>query len=162
MLQYAGLWAIIFVVGLVAAGLFGGFERPALPRQAVLSTDAGSVVEVPRSRDGHYHMVLQVNGAPIRFIVDTGATELVLTKADAEAAGLDFDDLRFLGRAQTANGEVRTAHVRLDEVGLADIVDKNVRAVVNEGAMRQSLLGMSYLSKFGRIEIEGDQLRLIR
>jgi aspartyl protease family protein len=124
--------------------------------------DGATVIEVPRERDGHYHMTLGVNGAPIRFIVDTGATDLVLSREDAARAGLDLDELRYFGRAFTANGEVRTAQVRLDEVRVGEIVDTFVPAVVNEGDMRVSLLGMSYLQEFGRIEIADDTLRLVR
>ena len=162
MLQQAAIWALIFVGGVVVYGMWDDISQTAVPRQTVIAGEAGSVVEVPRSRDGHYHMELVVNGAPVRFVVDTGASDLVLTRSDAEAAGVAMDDLRFTGRAQTANGEVRTADVRLAEVALGDSVDRDVRAVVNEGEMRQSLLGMSYLQHFGRIEIENDRLRLIR
>ena len=52
--------------------------------------------------------------------------------------------------------------MRLDSVQLGDITDQDVRAVVNEGDMRESLLGMTYLQKFGRIQIEGNRLTLIR
>ena len=162
MTQYAAIWGLIFVGGVVAYGMWDDISQTALPRQEVISTAAGTTVEVPRSRDGHYHMTLEVNGAPLRFVVDTGASDLVLTRADAERAGIDVEGLRFLGRAQTANGETRTADVRLDEVRLGETVDRGVRAVVNGGEMRQSLLGMSYLGEFGRIEIEGGVLRLVR
>jgi len=86
----------------------------------------------------------------------------VLTRADAEAAGLSPDNLNYLGRASTANGEVRTAYVRLDEVELGGVRDTDVPAVVNEGEMRQSLLGMGYLQRWGRIEITNGELILTR
>ena len=66
-------------------------------------------MEVPRSADGHYYLTMEVNGAPIRFVVDTGATELVLSRADAERAGIDTGGLIYSGRAFTANGMVETA-----------------------------------------------------
>ena len=162
MLQQAAIWGLIFVGAVLVYGIWDDVERAALPRQEVLTGDGGSVVEVPRSVDGHYHMVLGVNGVPVRLVVDTGASDLVLTQADAERVGIDADDLRYMGRAYTANGPVRTADVRLDEVRLGDLVDRDVRAVVNEGSMSQSLLGMSYLQRFGRIEIADDRLRLTR
>ena len=76
--------------------------------------------------------------------------------------GIDIDRLIYSGRATTANGEVRTASVRLDEVALAGAVDRDLRAVVNGGEMRESLLGMSYLSRFERIEIAEGRLVLER
>jgi aspartyl protease family protein len=87
---------------------------------------------------------------------------MVLTQADAKRAGLDPETLAYLGRANTANGEVRTAFVRLEQVQLGEIVDRDVAAVVNEGQMEQSLLGMGYLQRWGRIEIAGGELILTR
>jgi aspartyl protease family protein len=161
-LQHAAIWFLIFVGAVLAYGIWDDVRDIATPRQSVVSSADGVIVDVPRQRDGHYHVTLGVNGTPVEFIVDTGATDLVLTRADAERVGLAEEDLRFLGEALTANGTVRTAAVRLGEVTLGEIVDYDVPAVVNEGEMRQSLLGMSYLQAFGRIEIENDQLRLIR
>jgi aspartyl protease family protein len=95
-------------------------------------------------------------------VVDTGASEMVLTTADAARVGINVGELDYLGRANTANGQVRIARVRLDEVVLEGITDRNFRATVNEGEMRESLLGMTYLSKFSRIAIEGNMLVLSR
>jgi aspartyl protease family protein len=162
MLQQAAIWFFIFLGGVVVYGFWEEISGIVTPSQAVMVDGDGAVVAVPRSRDGHYHLTLAINGVPTRFIVDTGATDLVLTRADAEAAGLNPNDLRFYGQARTANGVVETAAVRLDEVALGDLVDRDVPAVVNGGEMSQSLLGMSYLQHWGRIEIEGDELRLIR
>ena len=160
--QQAAIWALIFVGAVLVYGVWDDVKRTAVPSQVVMRGEGATVVEVPRSRDGHYHMVLEINGAPVRFVVDTGASDLVLTADDARRIGLDPTALRYLGRAYTANGEVRTADVRLETVALGDLVDRDVRAVVNEGAMAQSLLGMSYLQHFGRIEIENGELRLTR
>jgi aspartyl protease family protein len=162
LVQMGAIWFFIFVGMVLVVGLWDDVTRTAMPRQDVMLVDGATVIEVPRERDGHYHMTLGVNGAPIRFIVDTGATDLVLSREDAARAGLDLDELRYFGRAFTANGEVRTAQVRLDEVRVGEIVDTFVPAVVNEGDMRVSLLGMSYLQEFGRIEIADDTLRLVR
>jgi aspartyl protease family protein len=112
--------------------------------------------------DGHYYISAEVNGASIRFVVDTGATDLVLSQEDAVRAGLDLDALQYSGRANTANGVVRTAFVELDTVRLGTAQDRNVRAVVNEGEMDGSLLGMGYLQKWGRIEIADGELILTR
>ena len=98
----------------------------------------------------------------MRFVVDTGASDIVLSKADAGRIGIDPEELNYLGRAATANGETRTAFVKLDEIVVGNAVDHNVSAVVNEGAMSQSLLGMGYLQRWGRIEISGGEFRLSR
>ena len=99
---------------------------------------------------------------PIRFVVDTGATGVVLRKADATAAGINIEELAFLNEAMTANGPVRIASVRTDSFGLEGAEIPRFRVDVNEGQMSQSLLGMSYLQTFKRIEISGGTLLLVR
>ena len=153
------LWGVIFVTILVGVLLWNDLRTQVLPQQVVLTE--GSVA-VPRSTDGHFYLTLEVNGTPTRFVVDTGASAIVLTRADAEAAGIDTDSLIFSGRANTANGTVETAPVRLDTLALAGAMDTGVRAVVNNGEMNESLLGMTYLNRFSRIEIADGQLVLER
>lgn len=162
MMQQAAIWFFIFIGFIVVYGLWGDIRNTVSPAQSISAQDGAMVVEVPRGRGGHYELTLGINGEQIPFLVDTGATHLVLTQADATRVGIDVDALRYFGQAQTANGTVGTADVRLDEIRIGDIIDRNVRAVVNEGQMSQSLLGMSYLQEFGRIEIADNTLRLIR
>jgi aspartyl protease family protein len=107
-------------------------------------------------------MVLEANGTPVEFVVDTGATDIVLSRQDAAKIGIDLDGLVYTGMANTANGTVRSAPVRLDTLNLDGIVDRGVRAWVNEGEMFGSLLGMAYLERYERIEIAGDRLVLER
>ena len=124
-------------------------------------SDSGEIT-VPRSFDGHYYLTLEVNGAPIRFVIDTGATDLVLTPQDATRAGLNTAQLRYTNRAMTANGMIQTAPVRLDLVEVGPISDRLVPAVVNGSPMQESLLGMSYLNLFERISIEDGRMILTR
>ncbi len=159
-LQQAAFWGLIFLGAIAAYGMWGDIRQIVTPQQAVF-TEEGRVV-VPRSRDGHYHLTLDVNGTPVEFVVDTGATGVVLSQRDADRVGLDPANLIYLGRAMTANGEVRTAPVRLDSVALGGIVDRNIPAWVNEGALDTSLLGMEYLQRWDRIEIARDELILTR
>jgi aspartyl protease family protein len=158
--QQAIIWALIFVGVIAAVGLWGDIRNTVMPGQAVVAEDGR--IELPRAADGHYYLTADVNGAPIRFVVDTGASQIVLTKADAETAGLATEDLSFVGRAFTANGEVRTAPVRLERVEVGPLVDEDVRAVVNEGELDQSLLGMEYLQRFTSVEITNGTLVLTR
>lgn len=154
------LWGVVFLTILVAVLLWQDIRTEIAPRQSVLVGGGG--VTVPRAVDGHYYLTLEVNGTATRFMVDTGATEIVLTREDAEAAGIGTDGLIFSGRASTANGTVETAPVRIATLGLGGTTDTNVRALVNGGAMDESLLGLSYLSRFSRMEIADGQLLLER
>lgn len=161
-LRHLMLWGLIFIG--VAAG-YGLWEDTFAPRtQAVVSGDGQ--IAIPRARDGHYYLTLEVNGTPVRFVVDTGATDLVLSQRDAAGAGLDPDALAYLGQARTANGVVAIARVTLDQVVLAEgdlrIEDRRVPAFVNQGELDTSLLGMGYLERFARIEIADGRLILTR
>ena len=162
LLQHAAIWALIFLGVIAAVGLWPEIRTAVAPRQQLLATTEGRTVEVPLGLGGHYYVTLRVNGVPVLFTVDTGATDIVLSRRDAELAGLDPDALAYLGEAITANGPVRTARVTLDRVDLEGIADEDIPAVVTEGPLDASLLGMSYLARFDRIEIAGGRLRLTR
>lgn len=153
--QQAASWAFIFIGAIVAYGLWNDVrDAVSIPQMEVLEES----ITLTRAPDRHYYVTMNVNGESIRFLIDTGATDLVLTKADAEAAGIDFAELEFYGRARTANGEVRTAPVRLERVEIGPWTHRNVRASVNEGELDTSLLGQSFLSRFQKIEISDGQM----
>lgn len=156
-LMQAAVWVLIFCGVLIAYGFKDTLQQQLMPSRAVQSDDG---FEIVRGNDRHFHLTLEVNGEPITFIVDTGASDIVLTQEDAERVGIDVDDLAFLGRASTANGTVSTAATVLETVVLGDLVDRDVRASVNGGEMFGSLLGMSYLNRFSEISIRGDRLIL--
>lgn len=158
--QQALLWGLIFLGVIAGVGMWDHIRDTVMPRQSI-SSDAGRI-ELPRMGDGHYYLTAEVNGAAIRFVVDTGATDVVLSRADAKKAGFDPDTLSFYGRAITANGSIRIAPVRIDSLNAGGIEERDVRAVVNGGELDTSLLGMSYLERFESIEIRGDKLLLKR
>ncbi|MEI4470444.1 retropepsin-like aspartic protease family protein [Frigidibacter sp. MR17.24] len=153
-------WALLFLGVIAAHGLWQDIRQDVMPRQAVF--DAGARIAVPVSPDGHYYLTLELNGVPVRMVVDTGATDMVLARADAARAGIDTQGLAYIGRATTANGRVATAPVRIDSVVLGGVEDRRVRATVTDGALEDSLLGMGYLSRFSSLEIRGGELVLTR
>lgn len=158
--QQAAIWALIFVGVAAGAALWDDIRSTSVGRQAV--SQQGDRIEVTRGPGGHYTLTLGVNGAAVDFLVDTGATEIVLTLEDAERAGISEADLRFTGRASTANGMVQTAQITLDTVELGGRTDRNIPAQISGGAMPGSLLGMRYLSRFSSLSIEGNTLTLVR
>ena len=157
-LQQLMLWALIFIGVIAAYGMWGDIRSTVIPQQSLSMSD--NQLQVPRSPDGHYYLTLDVNETPVRFMVDTGASMVVLTKNDASKAGLDVGNLTFWGTAITANGPVEIAPVVLDRLG--PFSDRDVRASVNGGEMEQSLLGMSYLGLFDSVQIRNDRLILSR
>lgn len=152
------VWGLLFIGLMAGYGLWGDIRNDIVPRQSVLEDGAG--IAVPRSQDGHFHLTLNVDGVPVDFLVDTGATDIVLTLEDARRVGIDPENLAFLGRARTANGIVETAYTSVGSVGLGPIRFERVQVAVNGGEMQGSLLGMAFLSRFGRIEIADNRLLL--
>lgn len=154
------VWGFIFVGVIGAVGLWEDLKSDVVPRQLIV--DGGAKIELPISRDGHYYMTLEANGIPVRFVVDTGATDIVLTRQDAANLGIDLETLAFSSIARTANGVVQTAPTLLKTLSAGGVIDRNVRVVVNGGEMDASLLGMRYLRAFSRIEIADGTMLLER
>lgn len=159
-LQQVMAWVFIFVGVVAVVGLWEDIRTTVAP--APQMTVTGEAIEVPRSADGHYYLPVQVNGEPITFLVDTGASQIVLSDKDARRAGIDPNQLNYFGRALTANGEVRTAPVRLDTLTVGPITDQNVSAWINEGELHKSLLGMDYLHRFSNIQFTDGRMILSR
>lgn len=143
-LHQAAIWGVIFLGAVAIAGLWPAIQRAARVAEPVVT---GAGLEVPVAADGHFYVTALVNGAKVRLVIDTGASTIVLTARDAERAGFDAARLTFVGSAQTANGTVATAPVRIARFELAGAVDTDVAASVNGGDLDTSLLGMSWLSR---------------
>ena len=135
-----------------------------LPGSAMtIEQSAGGLTEIRiRKRlDGHFNANVAVNGKQIAMIVDTGASSIVLTPEDAAKASIDTRNLAYNIPVLTANGRTFAARVRLDKVAIGPLDRTNVDALVaKHGAMTQSLLGMSFLSRLRSYEFSGDFLTL--
>jgi clan AA aspartic protease (TIGR02281 family) len=101
---------------------------------------------------GHVVLTAMVNRAPIRFLVDTGASLVCLTPDDARAAGVKSDELVFNQTVQTSNGSVRAAIAVLREIRIEQLTVDNVQAAVIE-KLPQSVIGMSFLSRLKGFEM---------
>jgi aspartyl protease family protein len=139
-----------------ASGTPAGVTTDAAPSPA--AAPPNTLVFRADSR-GHVELGAEVNGTPVRFLVDTGATYLTLTPRDAEAAGIDRDDLVFNAAANTANGRIRMALVTLREVRIQQLDLYDVKAAVVEN-LSTSLLGMSFLTRLDSYEMQGGVLTM--
>ena len=154
-LRMAAAWGLIFLGIIAGYGMWMDVRPQLLPVQ----TASGSQIEVTRSSDGHFYLTLDVSGQPIRFLVDTGASNVVLSQADADRLGISTENLVYMGEASTANGTVRIARVTLRDVSLGEVEEPRLPVYVTDGAMEVSLLGMDFLRHW-RLEIDGDRLIL--
>lgn len=139
------IWAFIFVGFIAAYGLLPDLRSALIPSAA---TVRNGKLELLVADDGHFYADLQVNGTPVTFLIDTGASDIVLSRQDATRAGIDLASLSFWDKAETANGTVASAPVTLDSLTLGPWHDEGIAASVNGGDMRDSLLGMAYLRRF--------------
>lgn len=157
--QHAAIWVLIFL----GATLIFGFAEDlksmltGSPRQI----DQDTIV-LNQDNGGHFRAEVEVNGVAVDFIVDTGATNLVLSKRDAGRAGFDPGSLSYSLPSMTANGQVMNARVRIDEMRIGSFTDRNIVALVNGGPLDVSLLGMSYLERYSSWRVEGDRMFLNR
>lgn len=119
-----------------------------------------SSLQISRDAEGQYRVQGSVNGQPIEFLVDTGATAIALNAAQARRLGLDYRVIGEPGIATTASGQVRAYSVNLERVKIGEIVVRNVRGVVLEGNYPEfALLGMTFLSQV-RFEERGGVMEI--
>jgi aspartyl protease family protein len=129
--------------------------KPAAP----LADDGSDMIRLARQADGHFYVESQVNGYPVRFLVDTGASMVALSVKDAESAAVPVNPSMFDVVGRGASGDVRGQKVELAELSIAGKAATRVEAVVIDGG-QQSLLGQSFLSRFDVVEIHGDEMLL--
>ena len=129
------------------------------PEPLIETTPTGSLTLKADAR-GHYLLTAHVDGKPIRFLVDTGASGVVLSRKDAERLNLRSDELVFTQVYSTPGGLVRAAPVSLREVRIGALRVRNVKASVSERPMDISLLGASFLNRLDGYEVSGGKMTL--
>ena len=154
--------ALVLVIGYGYREEFGGLMvrtqgelMPTRPQEV-----SHGVVSLGVDGSGHFLADAAVNGTHIRFLVDTGASDVALTPFDAQRLGYDLDELDYRVAYQTANGVAYAAPIRLDEISIGSISATNIRASVMKDGLTQSLLGMSFLGQLTAVEFSGDRLIL--
>jgi aspartyl protease family protein len=139
-----------------AAAAFERVRGELIPAYA--ASDAPHEATITASQDGHFYVMGQVNGAPVRFVVDTGASGIVLSPADALHAGIDPASLKFDSPAETANGVGYGAAVTARSLDVGQMRLTSVPIEVNQSPMSFSLLGMGFLERLDSFEVHGDQM----
>lgn len=118
-------------------------------------------LEFPRSSDGHYWMVMNVENTKVTFIVDTGASMVTLSHRDAEKLNLRLNDQDYSMPVRTAAGMSTVAEVEIGRMSVGALELYNVKAfVAREGMLATSLLGMNFLNRLKRFEFAGNKLVL--
>ena len=164
-LRHLAIWAAIFLI--MITGYSYRYEistvKDRVLAQLVPSKGYQKTVDsisYPVSSDGHFYIAADVNGIPIMFLADTGASHIVLSPADAEKTGFKKSELQFDRIYETANGTVRGSSIRISDFRVGEIHLNDIGASVNEAEMRNSLLGMSFFKRLKSYEVKDDVLTL--
>ena len=165
-LRQAAIWVAI-ILGLVglysfkndAAYIGQRFMGALSPTQGVAHDDG--TLSFDAGPDGHFRIQARVNGGRVTFMVDTGASDIVLTPGDARRIGIDPATLVFDQFAETANGTVSGAAIRLDSLVMGSIEMNQLPATVNGADMSESLLGMEFLNRLSGWRVEHGVLTLV-
>jgi aspartyl protease family protein len=128
-----------------------------MPRQTI----TGGETHIPLAPDGHFWLKASVNGAPQRFMVDTGATLTAVSTNTAAEAALKPQQMRQQVMLRTANGTVRADLVSIDELSFGNIVANDLDAVVAPGIGDTNVIGMNLLSRLASWRVEDNTLILV-
>ncbi|WP_376709838.1 TIGR02281 family clan AA aspartic protease [Pseudochrobactrum lubricantis] len=170
MMRNIAIWAVI-ILGLVTGyqyqyeltNIANRVTAGLIPGNAISgnSVDGAETVSIGQSSNGHFEVNALVNDQRVRFMVDTGASTIVLTQVDAEKVGIDVSSLSYTNPVSTANGRTMAASVRLQEIRIGNITRQNLRALVSqEGQLSGSLLGMNFMNSLSAYTVQRDQLIL--
>ena len=132
------------------SSLVPGYAVETGPRELTLS----------ESEDGHFHVYGTINGTRISFLVDTGASDIVLDPADARRLGIDLDSLKFDRPFGSANGIGYGAKTVVGGLVVGPIVFSDVEVAINKAQMGSSLLGMAFLKRLKSYSVSGGKLIL--
>jgi aspartyl protease family protein len=163
--RHALIWCAVIavlVVGYTLRADLAGFGQRILGEliPSYAQATAPRTLVVAQSDDGNYYVTGAVNGAPVRFLIDTGASDIVLSPGDAANAGIDTKNLDYGRLYATANGTGHGALSNADRLAVGPISLSNVPISINQAAMDSSLLGMTFLSRLEGYEVRGGRLFL--
>jgi len=146
-LRHLATWVIIFGVLALGYSIWTGAGRLGGELDTAKGISEDGSISFRADTSGHYFVRARVNGTPVTFMVDTGATDVALSRKDARAIGLPVDSLNYTMPYKTANGVAYGAPVRIGNITLGPISKNNVAGSVVADGLDYSLLGMSFLNK---------------
>jgi aspartyl protease family protein len=122
----------------------------------------GSTVRLTRHDDGHFHAAVRVNGKPVQFLIDSGATMTSLSAEAAEMAGIVVDRSTVPVIVETANGAVKDWRAVANAMALESILIKDHSVLISDNLSDdQNLLGMNFLDELNSWRVEGDFMILV-
>lgn len=126
----------------------------------VPSQPGGYQMTIPAAANGHFLVDAMANSGEVQFLIDTGASGILLTQEDAQKAGIHPASLSFNQRVQTANGDILVARANLRQIRIGGLTVHDMEVWVTRSPMPISLLGMTFLSRLSSYEARKDGLVL--
>ena len=163
--EFTGLWIVFALVALILYSYrFEIIEikdrvlSDLFPSKAINKNHKQLVLNI--SQDGHYYLNVKIKNYEVRFMIDTGASDVVIDERIALKLGYDLQNIKYDKIFQTANGQSAGASIYFDEVDVSGVKFYNVQASITNADLVIPLLGMSFLQKFYKYEFYRDKLIL--
>ncbi len=162
--RHAAIWVAVLAVLVIGVAfrseLEGVGQRVRMVFSGAYPVAAGREIIVPQQDNGGFYVMAKVNGQPVRFLVDTGSSDTVLSPSDAHRLGLDSPGQTFSRMAETANGTGYGAPITAASLSVGSIEITQMPMVINQAPMSMSLLGMSFLGRLDSFQVRERRLYL--
>ena len=163
--EFVGLWIVFALLALVLYSYRFEFSETKdrvlsdlFPSKAINKNHEQLILNI--AQDGHYYLNVKIKNQEVRFMIDTGASDVVIDEKIASKLGYDLKKINYNKVFQTANGQSYGASISFDEVDVSGIKFYNVQASITNSDLVIPLLGMSFLQKFYKYEFYRDKLIL--
>ena len=164
-IKYIAIWTAIGLVLLVfysfrfeISDTKDRISSDLFPSKAINKNNEQLIISI--SQDNHFYLTVKINNEPVKFMIDTGASDVVIDKKLALKLGINIQNLYYDKIFQTANGEVAGASTYFNEIDVAGVKFYNVSASITSSELLVPLLGMSFLKRFYKYEFYRDKLVL--
>ena len=154
------IFAAVFLVFSYRAEFARVWDRVSANLSPRPSVSADGSVRIPKSPDGHFWVTASVNGKPVRFMVDSGATVTSMSAQASQKAGVDLNAIGFPALVQTANGMIEMRRARIKSFAVETIQREDMAVLVSDALGDTNLLGMNFLSSLNGWRIEGEEMIL--
>lgn len=163
-LKFAAWWVVIFIVIMTSYAYRDVFLNSKMGAELVpgrVSIQGDGAMVLHARADGHFYINAMLNGQKILFMIDTGATDMMLTKQTAERVGLVPAHNAKKKMYSTANGVSAGVEVRIHRMQIGEVVLRDAVAYINQGDAGVNLLGMQFLKHLSSYSVESGEMTLV-